>query len=130
MTIRILGPARNLIPSRWFVGHGDAALLGDFSEFKAHVADVGRCIFALSHKLRNLFGRSHVRILRLNLVLRLKIVPRLHPIGPGIRHAYRINGTFLLRSLQKGFNFGSRGLGNRCSESTGGNKGCGKRFLH
>ena len=40
MTVRVFCPAWNLIPGRRLVRHRDAALLGDFTEFKTHVTDV------------------------------------------------------------------------------------------
>ena len=127
MTVRVFW---NLIPGRRLVRHRDAALLGDFTEFKTHVTDVRSRVFALGHKLRNLFGRSHVRVLRLDLVLRLQITPGFHPVCPGVGHAHRIDGAFLLRGLQKGFHFRSGGLYGRHGQSGGGNKRCSKRVLH
>ncbi|MNF75537.1 hypothetical protein D3C84_576080 [compost metagenome] len=87
MTVRILGPVRNIGPGGGFVGLGDPLLDRHRTEGAAHVTDVGGGIGLLGGELGDLLGRAHVGILMLDAVDAAQLLPGILPVGPAVGHA-------------------------------------------
>ena len=102
LAVRVLGPIRDGIPSAGLVGLHHVHLHGGGAERLADIADVLRGGILLRLKGRKLLGGAHVGVLMGQAVLLAHSGPAAAPVGPVIRHAYRVDLALLFGFFQDG----------------------------